>query len=102
MRLSSRRELYKLRELVHFMLAGEACFFCKKPLSETANTFAKHGESTGPRFVDRITVHHINGNHGDNTHDNKALCHTKCHRAHHRALANKVRASAKRMQEVEK
>ena len=103
MRLSSRRELYKLRELVHFLLAGAGatvrqigsgkllCFFCLKELDDYAD-FDQHGNAVGPKFLAKITVHHRNDDHEDNRMDNKALCHTSCHKSYHRKLANKMRA----------
>jgi hypothetical protein len=108
MTLRSRRELYKLRELVDFLMQGPGgtplgptgmplCCFCKRPM--TKSSFEKHGESVGPKFVERLTIHHINHDHYDNTHSNKALCHTSCHKSYHRKKANAARAL---MQEVEK
>lgn len=99
MRHSTRRELSKLRELVHFLLAGETCAFCNKPISPKADTWTEHGNATGPVFDDSVTVHHVDGNHYNNTHDNKSLCHTKCHKAFHRAQANKERALRRRLKE---
>lgn len=108
MTLSSRRELYKLRELVHFMLAGAgasrhdesgafACWFCEKRLD--TNLFAKHGETVGPKFTAKISIHHVNHNHDDQRMENKALCHTSCHKGYHRRKANEARHA---MEEVEK
>lgn len=104
MTAASRRELYKLRELVHFLLGGGGatpqpgygpycCFFCRKPLDEYAADFKTHGNSVGPKFLEKLSIHHINGNHDDNEDSNKALCHTKCHKGHHRKLANHARAA---------
>lgn len=109
MRDSTRRELHKLRELMHFILNGAGvtkhalidsdpprigallCCFCKEPLSNVE--FEKHGNSIGPRFTERLSIHHVNGDHEDNSESNKALCHTKCHKSHHRTLANTARAN---------
>ena len=94
MRRSSRRELNKLRELVHFLLVGRVCCFCHKALSETAEEFVKHGESTGPKFAERLTIHHKDGNHENQAHENKELCHTSCHKSYHRKLRNAQRAQS--------
>lgn len=108
MRDSTRRELHKLRELMHFVLNGAGatpqeeenrsgsygkycCFFCKKPLSGVE--FEKHGNSIGPRFTEKLSIHHVDGNHDNNEESNKALSHTSCHKSHHRSLANKQRAN---------
>ena len=101
---SSRRELYKLRELVHFLLCGAGgsernfmtqqiiCCFCHRELDEYAKAFERHGNSVGPKFDVQITVHHKDGNHDNNEPENKALCHTTCHKSYHRKEANLVRA----------
>lgn len=96
MRPSSRRELYKLRELVHFLLVGKTCPFCLEPLSPTAEEWDKHGDAVGPVFQDSLTVHHVDGNHGNNEHSNKVLCHTKCHKSYHRRLENQKRSEARK------
>lgn len=96
MRASKRRELYKLRELVHFLLVGKTCFFCHEPLSDKAELFTTHGNAVGPEFSDKISIHHIDENHHNNTHSNKAACHTKCHKAHHRRLENTMRELRKK------
>lgn len=94
MTLASRRELYKLRELVHFLLVGRVCCFCKKPLSPNAEKFVMHGNSVGPKFEDKITVHHLDGNHDNDAHDNKAPCHTSCHKSYHRKQFHAMRKAA--------
>lgn len=111
MTLTSRREFYKLRELVHFLLAGAGatprtgergsfiCCFCRKELDDYTD-FVKHGNATGPKFLAKLTIHHVNEDHQDNRLENKALCHTSCHKSHHRTMANKVR-TLMRAQHVE-
>lgn len=110
MTLSSRREFYKLRELVHFLLCGAGatrrvlkrvdgevifgsflCWFCVEPL-DAYTDFSEHGEAVGPKFTAKLTIHHVDGNHENNALLNKALCHTKCHKSHHRKEANAQRA----------
>lgn len=113
MTLRSRRELYKLRELVHFLLSHPldhnlqelgkganriVCHFCKEPLSYSPE-FKEHGNAVGPKFVEELSIHHVDGNHENNEETNKALSHRKCHKSYHRRLANQQRAA---MQEVEK
>lgn len=100
MRKDSRRELNKLRELVHFLLVGQKCFFCNKPLSTTAETFVEHGNATGPALDERISVHHVDGDHSNNQHDNKALCHLKCHKSHHRRENNLKRGELRKQEKA--
>lgn len=97
MTAASRKELYKLRELVHFLLQGKKCYFCKNVLSPNAEKFVTHGNSVGPKFEDQITVHHIDGDHSNNAEENKAPCHTKCHKSFHRTQNNLARAHAQEM-----
>lgn len=106
MRSSIRNELYKLRELVHFILQGAGsslrnaqgallCAFCKERLDEYGEDFEEHGNSYGPALTAKITIHHKNGDHSDNTPANKQLCHTSCHKGFHRRQANAERALRK-------
>lgn len=104
MTMTTRRELYKLRELMHFILGGAGatprregdkallCYFCEKVLDET--DFTQHGEAVGPKFSVKLSIHHVNGFHDDQRMENKALSHTKCHKAHHRKVANALRREA--------
>lgn len=100
MTLASRRELSKLRELVHFLLAGAGashrslqgdyvCCFCLEPMHDA--DFVRHGNAVGPKFTEKLSIHHVNEDHDDNRMSNKALAHTSCHKGHHRSLANKMR-----------
>lgn len=91
MSLGTRRELYKLRELVHFLLVGKTCHFCGESLSPTAEDFDAHGNAVGPKFLDKLSIHHKDGDHNNNSHDNKTLCHRSCHKSHHRRAANKAK-----------
>lgn len=113
MTLKSRRELYKLREIMHFLLQGSlrtnlvtdgpfglppltlVCYFCKKPFSY-AEEFNTHGNTIGPKFAEKLSIHHLDGNHDNNERENKALCHTSCHKSHHRKEANTARAAARK------
>lgn len=81
--LKAQREVRKLRELAHFLLVGRVCCFCEQPLSPTAEAFTDHGNAWGPELVDRISIHHLDGNHANNAHENKALSHESCHRSYH-------------------
>lgn len=111
MTLTSRKELYKLREVVHFLLQGSlennltrihdvageyattlVCYFCRKPFSY-AQEFVTHGNTYGPKFAEKLSVHHLDDNHDNNVRENKALCHTSCHKSHHRKAANAARAA---------
>ena len=82
MRKSTRRELRKLRELVHVLARGKVCCFCGLPLLSNARD-GFQGNADGPRLVDRITVHHGNGDHSDNAPENHELAHRRCHKQHH-------------------
>ena len=84
MRKSSRRELNKLRELAHFFLEGQRCFFCRQLLVPDADSIGV-GEGTGAPLPDACDVvfHHINGNHYDNRRANKAPAHDRCHASWH-------------------
>lgn len=89
------KEVRKLRELVHFLLVGQACYFCGKPLSEIAESWNNHGNGDGPKLTDRrITIHHRDGNHDNNEHSNKVLCHTSCHKSHHMMERHRTRRMA--------
>jgi hypothetical protein len=86
MRNSLRSELAKLRELAHFLLTGRYCFFCGELLLTVVCGKVKHGDGAGPKLRDKITIHHIDGNHENDAEDNKALAHQSCHKRHHLAL----------------
>lgn len=92
---NSRRELYKLREIAHFFMRGKTCYFCKKALSPAADAWTGYGDSVGPKLLENITFHHIDGDHSNKDPKNEAPCHTRCHKGWHRKVANKVRELAK-------
>ena len=92
MRRSTRRELHKLREIVHVLLAGRTCPFCKAPLLTTENTY-KVGESRGAPVNADLTWHHKDGDHYNDDRANLALTHDTCHRAYHA----RERAKARRL-----
>lgn len=61
--------------LLHLIEKYEVkCFFCGKQLTEADIPLRK---------VDRITEHHIDGNHDNNDILNKAFAHRSCHKRHH-------------------
>lgn len=104
MQNATRRELHKLRELIHFLLRGAGatprgpkgqlcCTFCLQKF-EYAKDFDEHGNSIGPKFVEKLSIHHMDGNHQNNLDSNKALSHTSCHKSHHRTEANLARSKA--------
>lgn len=103
MTATSRKELNKLRELVHFLLRGAGgtprgpsgafrCVFCNTGL-DYAEDFITHGNAIGPKFTEKLSIHHLDGNHDNNDDMNKAICHTKCHKGYHRRIANEARKS---------
>jgi len=82
MQRSKRRELRKLRELVHVLLVGKTCFFCKLPLVDPTDD-GWQGSGNGPTLTDKLTIHHRDGCHSNNDPKNHRLCHQKCHKRHH-------------------
>lgn len=82
MRKSTRRELRKLRELVHFLLAERRCCFCRQLLVETPGHYAP-GNGEGPPLDDAICVHHRDGDHHNNRRANTRLAHSTCHKRFH-------------------
>lgn len=82
MRRSTRRELHKLREIVHVLLAPKTCMFCKAPLITTENSY-KVGEARGGPVNSDLTWHHKDGDHFNDDPSNLALTHDTCHRAYH-------------------
>lgn len=103
MKLATRRELDKARELVRFLLIGKTCFFCRKALVDEAilvdTPAGERGRPLGE--ILKITTHHIDGDHDHDAPDNLALCHQSCHRAHHRAEENRVNPPRRRRSGVE-
>lgn len=110
MTATSRKEMNKLREVVHFLLTCTlennavvtpggtriVCYFCRKNLMEDEE-WNKHGNSTGPKLAAKITIHHIDDNHDNNVDENKALCHRSCHKGYHRRIANEQRTLVRRI-----
>jgi len=90
MRNSTRRELAKARELLHFFLDGKTCFFCHELLNDTHNKVAR-GNSDGSPICRDITIHHKNGDHDDNHPSNHKLAHTGCHKSFHMRLLWKTK-----------
>jgi len=62
------------------------CCFCNKKF--TSSDFPN-------RRVDRVTIHHIDGNHKNNDPSNLALAHRTCHKAHHLIEQRKKRGEKK-------
>jgi hypothetical protein len=81
MRKQTRRELRKLRELVHVLLAGRTCPFCGGAVAQPRDGW--QGSADGPVLTERLTVHHRDGDHGNNLPGNHEVCHRRCHKAHH-------------------
>lgn len=103
MTLTSRKELYKLREIVHLLLHVPlvhnldsekriVCAFCRQPLHYDLE-FKTHGNAIGPKLTEKISIHHVDGDHKNDVDTNKALSHRKCHKSYHRSLSNKARAA---------
>lgn len=77
-----RRELAKLRELIDYFAEGRHCYFCHKPLVDRPNAYG-HGDGNASPIATKLTIHHIDGNHDNNAPENKAPCHTSCHKRYH-------------------
>lgn len=90
MRKSTRQELRKCRELLRYLLRGKKCFFCNKPLIED-ESYAKDGDGQGSPIKDVPTIHHIDGDHANDSEKNKAPAHDGCHRSYHAKLRWKLR-----------
>lgn len=80
MRKSTRSELNKLRELVHYLLAERKCCFCKQPLIEVPDGWVP-GTGSGPPLKAKVAVHHKDG--WEDPVKDTQLCHRKCHLRHH-------------------
>lgn len=88
MRKSTRRELRKLRELVHVLLSGKRCCFCKEPILEVEDGF--QGSGDGPQLEIKVTIHHKDGDHDNNDPRNHRLAHQSCHKRHHMKLTRRA------------
>lgn len=91
MRLETRREIGKLREVTRHYLIGQRCFFCKDFLVAPAvleDSIPGERGRPFPEVLD-VTEHHIDGDHDNNMPSNRTLCHDSCHRSYHRKLENK-------------
>lgn len=85
MRKSTRQELRKCRELLHFLLRGKTCYFCGKSLDDV-ESYAKDGDGQGSPIARNITIHHKDLDHDNDAESNKALSHSTCHRSFHLIL----------------
>jgi hypothetical protein len=85
MRKSTRQELRKCRELLHFFLRDKHCYFCKEPLLGY-ESYAKDGDGQGSPISRTITIHHKDLDHSNDSKGNKTLAHDKCHRSFHMKL----------------
>lgn len=66
-----------LKALAKQMLAGKTCWFCHSELV--------HQSSDSWWTAPEVTIHHVNGNHADDSPRNHELAHAACHRRHHLA-----------------
>lgn len=76
-----RREVAKSRELLWHLLEGKKCCFCRKPLLDSREGHIRFGNATAPPLDLNITIHHHDGNHGNNTRQNRRIGHESCHKA---------------------
>lgn len=91
----NRRVIGKQNELLHFLLRGKKCYFCKKLLIEAARTF--DGDGRAPMIKEVITIHHRDGNHDNDGPGNGRLCHQTCHKRYNCIwVMKKYRAEQKR------
>lgn len=80
MRKAQRNELRKLRELVRSLLEDKKCCFCKAPL--ITGPLVKIGSADGAP-VRGITIHHNDGDHGNDEKKNRRYVHCSCHKSFH-------------------
>jgi hypothetical protein len=57
--------------------------FCKRPLLDAKSENIQFGNATAKPIEVRLTIHHQNGNHSDNSKRNRAVVHETCHKKHH-------------------
>ena len=92
MQKAIRRELNKARELLRFMLRGQTCYFCHGLLIEPEKVI-RDGDGTAEPLAIAVCIHHISGDHDDNSPVNTTMAHTSCHKSHH--AKHMVRAGGK-------
>lgn len=70
------RRYARLREFALLLIEqhGVKCYFCGKPITP---------EDIPLRRVDKLTEHHVDGNHENNDASNCVLAHRSCHRSYH-------------------
>lgn len=105
MRRSTGRELRTLRIVAFHFLTRTECMLCHKPLlSDAKETGGRVGHPIDPEF----TEHHIDSNHENHSHENRAIVHRTCHKVFERVRAHLIKqgvsettAEAKAMQAVQ-
>lgn len=86
MRRSIQSELRMLREIAYVFLHDQDCVLCKQPLLQTTKKYMRFGDRCAPPIKDKVTLHHANGNHNDNSKKNRKWVHDLCHRKYHAKL----------------
>ena len=99
MRKSSRSELRMLRVMMSHFGVSTDCYFCGKPLIAMADVLAADGKwhlagKLAPLPIKtKLTIHHENGDHTDNTYENRKPCHQKCHKRFHMEERHRAKAT---------
>lgn len=89
MRKSSRSELRMLRTMMTHFGVNTKCYFCKQPLLTMEEIVSEDGSwhlasKTAPLPIKtKMTIHHRNGDHNDQSVRNRKPCHQKCHKRFH-------------------
>jgi hypothetical protein len=88
MRKSSRSELRMLRVMMWHFGIETKCHFCHKPLLDEADLKAAGkklfaGKESPLPIKTRLTLHHADGNHYNQSPENRKPCHQKCHKSFH-------------------
>jgi hypothetical protein len=66
------------------------------PTDDPAASAYNPGDGDGSPLDMDVTLHHLNGDHHDNTRANHAWAHRRCHKSHHLREQHAARRAAKR------
>lgn len=84
-------ELQMLREVVRYFLIDEVCYFCEKPFLNPAEVAVlTFGHRRHGKVHVEMTLHHLKKDRTLNRPVDLALCHTACHKKHHKEEQNAV------------
>lgn len=82
-------EKTRLRDFLIFLIQKHnvTCYFCHKPLE---------AKDIPTRGVDKITEHHLDGDHLNNILSNRELSHRACHKSYHLGITRNSLSEDKR------